>query len=227
MSDPVRVFVSHSHTDNDFALEIVESLRAAGEDVWYDEQQLQHGELGPVIERELEARTVLVVVLSPAALQSEWVQREVRMFEVLSRRDRKRILLPVVAKPIQDESSIWLFLQDYKRIQKPGVGCSPLASDQAIAHVLSALTLNYVSKIDRSSPQNAAVPATDRRSEAFQCMCCFLILKPGDALFRCQNVFCAGTANDLIYSKFRHQAPHYMGTVVEPPIDGSTYPSCT
>src|SRR5262249_42615594 len=66
---PARLFVSHSHQPEDLAWcqTFVEALRTAGLDVWFDDQNLGYGALGDVIERELRARDVFVVVLSPAA----------------------------------------------------------------------------------------------------------------------------------------------------------------
>jgi hypothetical protein len=44
--------------------------------VWYDEHNLGAGQLLEEIQRELNARPVFVVLLSPDALASKWVQRE-------------------------------------------------------------------------------------------------------------------------------------------------------
>lgn len=63
-----RIFVSHSHKNNAFCAEVVRALRGAGADVWYDDENLQVGQLGPTIERELRERPVFIVVLSLASL---------------------------------------------------------------------------------------------------------------------------------------------------------------
>ena len=78
MAEQLRVFVSHSHQDNAFCHAIVAALRDAGADVWYDEHNLGAGRLGPTIERELRDRSVFVVIRSPAALRSQWVEDETR-----------------------------------------------------------------------------------------------------------------------------------------------------
>src|SRR5437879_4613910 len=75
---PPRVFVSHSQHDVEFARELVGALRAGGADVWCDEDTMQSGYLGPVIERELQTRPQFIVILSPAALRSQWVEEECR-----------------------------------------------------------------------------------------------------------------------------------------------------
>src|SRR5579859_4719364 len=70
------IFVSHSHEDNSYCRELVAALRAADADVWYDEQNLGSGRRLLTIERELRARPIFVVILSPAALASDWVRDE-------------------------------------------------------------------------------------------------------------------------------------------------------
>jgi tetratricopeptide (TPR) repeat protein len=135
----MRVFVSHSHSNNAFCAELVRGLQAAGADVWYDEQTLHAGQLGPVIERELRDRPVFVVVLSPAALQSRWVEDETRWAYGLLRRDPSRILLPVLAEALPDEGDIWLFLQDFKRVEASGLW--PFSSAEAVSRTLRALQL--------------------------------------------------------------------------------------
>jgi formylglycine-generating enzyme required for sulfatase activity len=74
---PPRVFVSHSHSDNEFCRRLVADLRAAGADVWYDEHNLGWGELRREIERQMPTRPYFVVILSPDAVQSDWVNREI------------------------------------------------------------------------------------------------------------------------------------------------------
>ncbi len=79
-----RIFVSHSSKDNEFGVQLVQDLRRklGSEDaVWYD----SHGGLFggdawfDIIKKELTARHVFIVVLSPDALDSKWVQDEIRM----------------------------------------------------------------------------------------------------------------------------------------------------
>src|SRR5262249_1604140 len=134
MSEALRIFVSHSHQDDAFARALVAALRGAGADVWYDEHNLGSGRLGPEIERELRARPVFVVVLSPAALASRWVEDECRWAYGLLRRDPTRTILPVLAVPIADEMDLWLFLQDFKRVEAPGV--QPFPPGEAVRRTL-------------------------------------------------------------------------------------------
>ena len=78
------IFVSHSSKDDAFGTRLVQDLRGkfAGENaVWYDSQG---GLLGgdawwEMIKKELTARPIFIVILSPDALTSNWVKDEVNM----------------------------------------------------------------------------------------------------------------------------------------------------
>jgi tetratricopeptide (TPR) repeat protein len=134
----LKVFVSHSHQDNAFCHALVSALRGAGADVWYDEHDMGSGRLGPTIERELRERPVFVVILSLAALHSPWVEDETRWAYGLLRKDASRLILPVTATTIQ-EDDIWLFLQDFKRIE--AVGYQPFPRKEAVRRTVRTLAL--------------------------------------------------------------------------------------
>jgi tetratricopeptide (TPR) repeat protein len=80
-----RVFISHSSSDNGFGLRLAADLRQAlgGDEtsVWYDASGgLQGGDVWlEHITAELTSRDVFLLILSPAALSSRWVQDELRM----------------------------------------------------------------------------------------------------------------------------------------------------
>lgn len=81
--DASHIFVSHSHEDHEFCLCLIGDLRARfGEEaVWYDASRGQHGMQGgeswlDQIVAELTARPYFLVVLSPNAAASRWVQQE-------------------------------------------------------------------------------------------------------------------------------------------------------
>lgn len=77
-----RIFVSHSHVDNDFGIRLVDDLKQTlGETctIWYD----SHGGLRggdawwQKIREELRLCNVFIVVLSPDAFSSSWVNAEI------------------------------------------------------------------------------------------------------------------------------------------------------
>ncbi|MGH2517205.1 MAG: toll/interleukin-1 receptor domain-containing protein, partial [Ktedonobacterales bacterium] len=91
----INIFVSHSHQDNDFCLRIVQALREAGADVWFDEDQLSSGQILDVVQRELDRRPICIVILSKAAFASNWVQREAKWAYELTDSDPTRVILPI------------------------------------------------------------------------------------------------------------------------------------
>src|SRR5581483_75644 len=73
----MRIFLSHSNQDNDWCDVFAEELTRKGADVWYDKRGLYAGAHWiRTLEREIEARNVFIVVLSPDALNSYWVEEE-------------------------------------------------------------------------------------------------------------------------------------------------------
>ena len=79
---PLRIFVSHSTKDNSFGTQLVQDLRhALGNkvDIWYDSEGGLYG--GDTwwrkIVAELRARYVFIVILSPDAMDSNWVNAEI------------------------------------------------------------------------------------------------------------------------------------------------------
>ena len=129
-----RVFLSHSHQDAAFCRALVAGLRQHAFDVWYDESNLLSGALRERIERELQAREHFVVVLSPAAVASEWVNAEIDAALEIARTGRLKTFLPVIAVACE----VPLLLRRYKRIAGPNDVAVP--PEQALPQVVSAIT---------------------------------------------------------------------------------------
>jgi hypothetical protein len=126
-----RVFVSHAHADNALCDRYVAALRAQGVDVWYDRTNLQSGSaLSAEIERELQARTAFVVLLSPAAVASYWVRLEIDAYRELAARDPARLVVPVRIAPCE----IPVLLRGLLWVEAAG---SPF--DAVIAELVAAL----------------------------------------------------------------------------------------
>lgn len=74
-----KVFISHSSQDDDFVRKLRASLADLGQQGWIDSRELRGGNLlWPQIQRAMEAASAYVVVVSPDALQSRWVGKELR-----------------------------------------------------------------------------------------------------------------------------------------------------
>jgi tetratricopeptide (TPR) repeat protein len=136
----LRIFLSHSSTDRDFADALARALRGAGADVWYDETHLGTGQLLDEISAQLPTRPVFLLVASKAAFASDWVKQECKWAFNLYRREPNRIMLPIVAKPLDPADwNAMLWLEDFRRIEAPGE--KPYPQDAAIEHTLRLLAL--------------------------------------------------------------------------------------
>jgi uracil-DNA glycosylase family 4 len=72
-----QLFISHATEDADFAQRIARSMRAANVDVWLAPNSIHPGEdFVDAIQRGLSGTTHLVVIMSPAAIESSWVKLE-------------------------------------------------------------------------------------------------------------------------------------------------------
>lgn len=107
MSDAFEfdVFLSHSSSDKPAARELAKRLREDGLRVWFDEWQIQPGDMiGLKIEEGLEKSRTLVLVMSRRAFASEWVslERQTAMFRDPTNAKRRFIPLRLDDTEIRD-----------------------------------------------------------------------------------------------------------------------------
>ncbi len=152
----MQVFLSHSSKDKGFADQLVAALRGAGADVWYDEHNLGAGVLRREINAQLAARPVVIILVSKAALTSQWVQDECEWAYNLYRRKPERLILPVVAAAYDpDDFDQMLFLESLKRVEAPHN--QPFPAAEAIARTLRLLELTPAGQ--RPAPVAAPQPS--------------------------------------------------------------------
>lgn len=71
------VFLSHSSIDKPFVRQLAADLKAAGIDVWLDEQRIRVGESIPErISQGLAESDFFLLAVSKASIESEWVKKE-------------------------------------------------------------------------------------------------------------------------------------------------------
>ncbi|MBM4020487.1 MAG: toll/interleukin-1 receptor domain-containing protein, partial [Planctomycetes bacterium] len=74
-----RLFISHSSQDDAFVRDLRAALADHGQDVWIDSRQLRGGDpLWSEIQKAIDEASAYAVVVSPDALQSKWVGKELR-----------------------------------------------------------------------------------------------------------------------------------------------------
>jgi hypothetical protein len=91
------IFLSHSHSDKEFARMLSSRLSEEGVKVWIDEAEINVGDsLIEKIETAIAEMDYVGVILSPASIQSQWVLREVRQAVMEEIHSRKVKVLPLL-----------------------------------------------------------------------------------------------------------------------------------
>jgi hypothetical protein len=91
-----KLFISHSTEDDGFIRDLQQALAGLGQDVWIDSRQLRGGDpLETEIKKAIDAAEGYAVLVSPAALQSKWVGKELRHALLMQER-RGRDKFPVI-----------------------------------------------------------------------------------------------------------------------------------
>jgi hypothetical protein len=117
MAEKIGVFVSHHHSPEEdaFTVRLVADLEAAGADVWVDTGNITSGSFVQKINEGLAGRQWLVLVMTPGALGSPWVNDEVNAALHQVKIGRMRDVIPFVMTPC-DEALIpplWAQLHRY------------------------------------------------------------------------------------------------------------------
>jgi len=92
-----RIFISHSSNNKEFVRRLSEDLRALGHSPWLDEWQIKVGDcIVSSIQAGLQESDYIIVVLSPAAVASGWVEREWKDAYWTEVTAGRKIVLPVL-----------------------------------------------------------------------------------------------------------------------------------
>src|SRR5262249_49085085 len=101
---PHRIFISHSHKDTAFGLRLHRDLctvLGSQDAVWFDASGgLQGGAAWwPTIVAEISSRDVFLVLLSPDAMESQWVNDEIDLAWKQKNSPPGKMILPVLIRP--------------------------------------------------------------------------------------------------------------------------------
>lgn len=92
------VFISYSSADREFVERLVRDLDAAEVDVFYD-QRIPPGESwAESLANAIESAEFLLVVLSPDAVESQWVEQEIRI-GLAREAEGKALVVPIMIRP--------------------------------------------------------------------------------------------------------------------------------
>jgi hypothetical protein len=156
MPDPVAVFVSHSHADETFTQRLVTDLRVAGADVWVAESEITYDDFIKKINEGLTGRQWFVLIMTPDALASHWVEAEVNAAINLVQQGVMRGIVPVEAKAC-DSRTIPPLLARYHRYD------ATVDYAGALAGLLRALGLTSLTG-RTLPPEPITFPATNEQT---------------------------------------------------------------
>ena len=155
-----KLFISHSSKDNDFVRELREALELHGQDGWIDSRELRGGDpLWPEIQKAIKEASAFAVVVSPDALQSDWVGDELAYALELQKK-RGKDKFPVLPLSLNGTK-----LGILKRLfnEKPlyiSVSSAPGGVDAAIDPIFVALGKRKPHEISKT-PQPKAEPVEE------------------------------------------------------------------
>jgi hypothetical protein len=95
-----QVFISYNRTDRKYVEALAAHLRGLDIRPWYDDAIEPGARFSTVIQREIDASGAFVVVLTPAAASSEWVNREVS-YALFMRKPVLPLMLKSCTPPIE------------------------------------------------------------------------------------------------------------------------------
>ena len=99
MGQKSRVFLSHSSKDKQAVRKLAEDLRAAGVDVWLDEEQIAAGEsIAQKLQEGLKRSAYLAIWLTENATSSGWVETEWQTMLHKEIAEHRIIVLPLLAE---------------------------------------------------------------------------------------------------------------------------------
>ena len=103
----MKVFISHADADHAFVKKIAAGLEEAGFEAWDASREILPGDnWADKTARALQESEAMVVLLSPDALRSSWVRREIDY--ALSEQRYSNRLIPVLPKELNEEEVPWI-----------------------------------------------------------------------------------------------------------------------
>ncbi len=152
-----RLFISHSSQDDAFVRDLHAALADHGQAGWIDSRELRGGDpLWLEIQRAIEAASAFAVVVSPDALQSKWVGKELRhALDVQKQRGKDKF--PVI--PLSLDGAKLGVLEDFFGEEPIYLPVSSAAGgvDAAVNPILVALGMRGPADVS-PAPQPKAEP---------------------------------------------------------------------
>ncbi len=115
-----KIFISHASKDKNFVDRLVSDLAAHGVPVWYDKLDVRLGDSTPgKINSGISEAKYFLIVLSPAAVKSKWVQEELNAALMRQVASAGTFLIPVLVEdcdvpPLLNHRRFADFRKDYE-----------------------------------------------------------------------------------------------------------------
>jgi hypothetical protein len=103
----MKVFISYSSKDESLAKEVATTLEKAGLSAWYDSEIMPGQNWAEEIAKRLNESDAMVVLLTPHALESNWMRRDIDY--ALSRKAFNNRLIPVIVGDFPQYEVPWIF----------------------------------------------------------------------------------------------------------------------
>ena len=95
----MKVFISHAHTDEPLVRKVAAVLEDAGLEVWDDTREIMPGDnWADKVVQALQESDAMVVFLTPDAMRSRWVRRDIE-YALGEQSYRKRVIPVFVGDP--------------------------------------------------------------------------------------------------------------------------------
>jgi TIR domain len=95
----MKVFISHAHTDEPLVKKVAAVLEDAGLEVWDDTREIMPGDnWADKVAQALQESDAMVILLTPDALRSRWVRRDIE-YALGEQSYRKRVIPVLVGDP--------------------------------------------------------------------------------------------------------------------------------
>lgn len=158
-SDKPLVFISYNRrSSSEFAKELCQQIKEWGHTTWVDFDQISpestyyDGNWTEAIAKAIRDCEVVIGVITPDALRSRWVPRELRMAERV-----ESLIIPLKHEPYAPEDIDKIFwLEDYEHVDFTGDANAAFAK---LRRMLDEVAGRRVSPVERS-PVQAEAPAT-------------------------------------------------------------------
>ncbi|HEX5482449.1 MAG TPA: toll/interleukin-1 receptor domain-containing protein [Terriglobia bacterium] len=160
-SDSLRVFISHASADKPFALLLATALRNSAMSPWIDKEQVLVGD--DVLEKlgeGLRTMDLLVFIVSKKALQSRWVDRELKFAARREIEEKQVLILPFIIDPTSSHELPWYL--HHLRAERVAAGMGGIA---AVVKSVAAIASRRVTSTKSRSGKRQTVtrdPTVDR-----------------------------------------------------------------